>query len=673
MKAMIINLAVLLIGSNAVLADEVTVPKDPQNFHLFLLVGQSNMAGRGKVEEQDQTTHPRILSLDKTLKWVPAKDPLHFDKPKIVGVGLGKTFASDYVRQNPGVTVGLVPCAVGGSPISSWEPGALDKATKTHPYDDTLPRIKHAMQSGVLKGILWHQGESDSGNDKKAAVYEEKLHALIERIRGELDAKDVPFIAGQMGQFKERPWNDSKKKVDAIHQSLPKKVPRTGFASSDGLSHKGDQVHFDSASYRELGHRYFAAYQQVVAPERPNILFIMADDVGREVLGCYGGETYATPRLDALAASGQRYNHCYSMPVCHPTRMALMTGRYPAVLGNPKWGSFPKEEENRTFASVLKAAGYRTAVAGKWQLSLMKKDLQQPARMGFDQWSLFGWHEGPRYHDPFIYQNGELRDDTKGKYGPDLYVDFLIDFIKQNQSKPFFAYYSMALCHDVTDDIGEPVPYGPNGHWLTYAEMAADMDLQVGRLLDALDTMNLRQKTLVIFTTDNGTAGASYFKYNDGKYERPKVFSKIDGKMVQGGKGKLNDWGTRVPLIVSLPGKVAGGEVREDLVDFSDFLPTLADVADAALPEDVLLNGHSFADAIHSKGSTPRRWAYAEGRNKERFTRTQQYKLYSSGRFFDMAADPEEQSPLKVEGLSESAFEVHKELQAALDSLPAPK
>ena len=221
------------------------------------------------MEEQDLKTHPRIVSLDKSLTWVPAKDPLHFDKPRVVGVGLGKTFALDYAKQNPDVMVGLVPCAVGGSPISSWEPGAFDKATKTYPYDDTLPRIRHAMKSGVLKGILWHQGESDSGKKATAAVYEEKLHALVERFRTELNAKDVPFVVGQMGQFAERPWSDSKKRVGAVHRSLPVKVPRTAFASSDGLTHKGDEVHFDSASYRQLGHRYFAAYQQVVSAKRP--------------------------------------------------------------------------------------------------------------------------------------------------------------------------------------------------------------------------------------------------------------------------------------------------------------------------------------------------------------------------------------------------------------------
>lgn len=659
-----------VFATAAIAADDVDVPADPQKFHLFLLAGQSNMAGRGVVEDVDLKTHPRVLSLDKSNKWVPAKDPLHFDKPNIVGVGLGKTFAIEYTRQNPGVVVGLIPCGVGGSPISAWEPGGFHKSTNAHPWDDAIPRVKHAMKSGILKGILWHQGESDS-KPVLAKRYEKKLDELINRFRSEFDDPKLPFVAGQMGQFAERPWNDDRKKVDAVHRSLPERIENTAFASSDGLAHKGDKVHFDSASFRELGHRYFAEYQRIAKPDRPNILFIMADDVGREVLGCYGGTSYKTDNIDRLAAEGQRYEHCYSMPVCHPTRVCLMTGRYPAVLGNPKWGSFPKSEESKTFASVLKAAGYKTAVAGKWQLSLMKNDLQQPARMGFDQWSLFGWHEGPRYHDPMIYENGVLRTDTRGKYGPDLYVDFLIDFMEQNQSRPFFAYYSMALCHDVTDDIGKPVPYGPDGHWLTYAEMANDMDRQVGRLVKALDRLKLRENTLVVFTTDNGTAGASYLRYENGKFVRPKVVSEFNSREIRGGKGQLTDWGTRVPLIVRWLGKAGAGETKNDLVDFSDFLPTLADITCAALPEDVKLNGLSFVNAILNRESSPRRHAYSESKNGRQFLRTQKYKLYSDGKFFDMQTDPEEKKPLSETALSPEILDTRLQLQKALQSITA--
>lgn len=253
---------ICVLLTSAAQAQDSDVPSDKNSFHLFLLVGQSNMAGRGAVEDQDREIHPRVLMFNKAGEWIPAVDPLHFDKPAMVGVGLGKTFALDYAKQHPHVTVGLIPCAVGGSPIATWEPGAFDDATKTHPYDDAISRAHRAIKSGTLKGILWHQGESDS-NPKNAPLYKARLHGLIKRFRQELKAPDVPFIAGQMGQFAERPWNDDRKAVDAVHRRLPDEVANTAFADSDGLLHKGDEVHFDSKSYRELGHRYFAAFQSL--------------------------------------------------------------------------------------------------------------------------------------------------------------------------------------------------------------------------------------------------------------------------------------------------------------------------------------------------------------------------------------------------------------------------
>lgn len=246
-------------------AQEITVPPQKESFHLFLLIGQSNMAGRGKVAEEDLKIHPRVLALNKDSEWVPAKDPLHFDKPKMVGVGLGKAFAIDYAEAHTGVTVGLIPCAVGGSPISTWEPGAYHTSTRAHPFDDAIPRAQLAMKSGTLKAMLWHQGEGDS-NEKKAPKYEARLHALIDRFRKQLKAPDVPFVVGQLGQFPERPWNEYRKMVNSAHSSLPEKVANTAFVKSDGLVHRGDQTHFDAASYREFGHRYFEAYKALVKP-----------------------------------------------------------------------------------------------------------------------------------------------------------------------------------------------------------------------------------------------------------------------------------------------------------------------------------------------------------------------------------------------------------------------
>jgi hypothetical protein len=233
-----------------------------EKFYLFLLVGQSNMAGRGVVAPQDKVPNPRVLMLNQAGEWVPAVDPLHFDKPN-AGVGIGRSFAAAIAEANPGVTIGLIPCAVGGSPIDAWGPGEFYQPTRSHPWDDAIKRANLALQSGTLKGILWHQGESDSSREL-APKYEAKLHDLIARFRRELRAPDVPFICGQLGQFADSPWNEFKKQVDQAHRDLPKKVPHTAFVSSDGLNHKGDKVHFNADSYREFGKRYAAAYLKLI-------------------------------------------------------------------------------------------------------------------------------------------------------------------------------------------------------------------------------------------------------------------------------------------------------------------------------------------------------------------------------------------------------------------------
>jgi hypothetical protein len=231
-------------------------------FHLFLLAGQSNMAGRGKVAQEDTTIHPRVLTLNKDKQWAPAQDPIHFDKT-IAGVGLGRTFAMTLADRDPSITIGLIPCAAGGSPISSWEPGGYHSQTRSHPYDDALKRTKIAMQRGTLKAILWHQGESDS-LPELASVYEEKLHELIARFRTEFQTPDVPFIVGQLGRFPDRPWDDATELVNAVHESVPDKVKKTAFVASTGLAHKGDKVHFDAKSLREFGNRYAEAYLALV-------------------------------------------------------------------------------------------------------------------------------------------------------------------------------------------------------------------------------------------------------------------------------------------------------------------------------------------------------------------------------------------------------------------------
>lgn len=416
------------------------------------------------------------------------------------------------------------------------------------------------------------------------------------------------------------------------------------------------------------------------AAARPNILLILADDVGVEPLGCYGGQLYDTPRLDALARSGERFTHCYAMPVCHPTRVCLLTGRYPYRLGNPRWGTFPRQAEDKTFAHVMKRAGYATAVAGKWQLTMMKNDLDHPRRLGFDQWCLFGWHEGPRYWQPLIYQNGAIRDDVEDRYGPSVYCEFLIDFMERNRERPFLAYYPMALCHDVTDDLDAPVPFGPGkDRYDSFPEMVSQMDKHVGILLDALERLKLREKTIVIFVGDNGTAERSFVRAEGGKYTRERISLKLNGQPVRGGKGELTDAGTHVPLIVRWPKHIAAGAVNDTLVDLSDFLPTLAELAHASIPAEMNLDGVSFASSLLEKDGgllgadgQAREWAFAEHKNRY-WVRDRRWKLYGDGRLFDISEDPLEERPIASDrGTSAEAQAARGRLEAAQRELGYP-
>jgi len=414
-----------------------------------------------------------------------------------------------------------------------------------------------------------------------------------------------------------------------------------------------------------------------VPPEivlQPNIVLIMADDVGCEPIGAYGGERWKTPHIDALAKGGMRFDYCFSMPVCHPTRVCLMTGKYPFRLKSG-WGSFPKVEEKNTVAQVLKKAGYNTAIAGKWQLCLMKKDTEQPARMGFDDWSVFGWHEGARFHEPYIYENGRLRTDTKGKYGPELYVDFLGRFMKKSveAKKPFFAYYSMALAHDVTDDIPKQVPYVPGkDRWMNYSEMVESMDEMVGKLVAKIDQLGLRKNTVILFTGDNGTAKRSKLRHIEGRnYEKEEVYSIRNGKRIPGGKGTLLDIGTNVPLIANWPGYIKSGSSNDALVDFSDWLPTLAELGVGKIGHKI--DGISFAPKLFHLPHNSRKsrsFAFSESKGGKAWVRTQRYKLYNTGSLYDIPKDAMEKNPLK--NVPGAVAQERAALQAAFTKLNYP-
>jgi hypothetical protein len=265
-KALTITSVVVLLHALVGLGQETSKVELPmkENFHLFLLAGQSNMAGRGDVEAQDKQLHARVLMLTKDGTWVPAVDPMHYDKPS-AGVGPGRTFGMAMADRDTNVTIGLIPVACGGSPISTWEPGAYFDQTTSHPYDDAIKRAKIAMEQGTLKGILWHQGESD-GDPRLAPIYKAKLEELIARFRKDLDAPDLPFIVGQLGQFEKAPWSQATKMVNDAHIAVAKELKNVEFVSSDGLLSKSDNLHFDAPSQREFGKRYAEAYLKTQKP-----------------------------------------------------------------------------------------------------------------------------------------------------------------------------------------------------------------------------------------------------------------------------------------------------------------------------------------------------------------------------------------------------------------------
>ncbi len=227
-----------------------------RKFHLYLLIGQSNMAGRGALVDADPQPHPRVLMLNQARQWTPAVDPIHFDKPAMLGVGPGRSFGQAMAERDPTVRIGLIPGAAGGSPITSWTRGGFWRQTGSHPLDDALARARIGQQDGLLKGILWHHGESDS-NETDAPLYQDRLTQLIATLRAELGIADLPFVAATLGDFYLR--NEWAAKINKVLLSLPQRIANTACVDAQGLTHKGDNLHFDTPSAQELGRRYAKA------------------------------------------------------------------------------------------------------------------------------------------------------------------------------------------------------------------------------------------------------------------------------------------------------------------------------------------------------------------------------------------------------------------------------
>ena len=355
---------------------------------------------------------------------------------------------------------------------------------------------------------------------------------------------------------------------------------------------------------------------EAVEPKRPNLIVIMADDLGAKELSCYGHRKHRTPNLDQMAQAGVQFDTCFTACICHPTRFEIMTGQYGSTNGvfhfaGRPGGPQPDDPEEQivnhlTFGKVLQAAGYATAMAGKWQLTGEVPELVHEC--GFDEYCMWaykhnlpkgvkhtgGWEgkagrKTSRYWHPSILRNGSYVPTTIDDYGPDIYTDFVIDFARRHRDKPFFIYYPMALTHGPAYSTPKTNPNRKekfrNSKKEKFQENVEYMDHLVGRINNALNDLGLREKTIVIFTADNGTGGE--------------------------GKGTPTELGARVPMIVSCPGTVKSIGLTDALVDTSDVMPTLVELSGASLPDDHQIDGHSFAPILRGEKTDVRDWVFS--------------------------------------------------------------
>lgn len=426
-------------------------------------------------------------------------------------------------------------------------------------------------------------------------------------------------------------------------------------------------------------------------PTKPNILFIMVDDLGKEWISCYGAEAIKTPNIDALAAGGMKFHNAYSMPACTPSRTTLLTGKYPWRNGYvshwdvPRWGVAYfdwKKKENTTFARLMKDLGYATCAAGKWQINDFRIEPQAMKKHGFDDWAMWtGWESGnepseTRFHDAYV-NTPEGSQTYNGKFGPDIYTDRLIKFMRQHKNQPMCLYYPMALVHRpwVTTPDEPKVRSRLDRH----KAMVRYADKSVGKLVAALGELKIRDNTIVILTTDNGTTAP------------PVGFTGTrNGRKVVGAKGTESEAGVCAPFIVNCPSRVAAGTETDVLIDFSDMLPTFLELGGGKVPEDLVIDGTSIASVILGKSQdTQREWIMAMGTGRARLTkrgvqgekpfqkrviRDKRYKVWVSTekeiiRLHDLKKDPLEKTNLLDSELVEHKKALQK-FQAVVDSLP---
>lgn len=383
-------------------------------------------------------------------------------------------------------------------------------------------------------------------------------------------------------------------------------------------------------------------------PQKPNIVYILADDMGFECSGAYGGP-YSTPNIDRIAEEGVMFTSAYSQPLSTPSRVESMTGKY----NHRNYSEFGHlNHDQKTFGNLAREAGYKTCIAGKWQLG---ENSGLPGHFGFDNWCLWQLNYGrarnaERYANALIEADGRVLERDADSYGPEIFVSYIEKFIKENKEKPFFVYYPMALVHDpfvVTPD-SDDWKKNKDDRYLKdtayFADMVEYCDKNVGRIVDLLKAEGLYDNTLVIFTGDNGTNKQIYTTMKD-------------GSVIRGGKGTTTDAGTHVAMIATYGNRQGEPRKCDDLIDFTDLLPTFADAMDIKPYGDI--DGRSFLPQIRGEKGKPRKWVFCHydsffrgagkpEKDARRYIRNHNYKLYSTGEFYDMKSDPFELNDIKA-------------------------
>lgn len=394
------------------------------------------------------------------------------------------------------------------------------------------------------------------------------------------------------------------------------------------------------------------------AAERPNILLIFADDIGYEALNCYGGLDFETPRLNAMAAGGLRFSLAYTSPVCTPSRVSMHTGLYttrhghvgvlPVHQGTDKKVNFQKMP---TYAQLMRANGYVTSVTGKWQLATLEVWPDHIRNAGFDSWCIWQiWREGKktlRHWNPTLNEDGQVRGDITGRFGPDVLVEYVIEQMTEAKEagKPFLIVHNELLPHD-------PIIQTPDdkslGRKARLGNMIHYMDQLVGRLLDAVETLDIRDNTYVIFMGDNGTHEEDFTNPRAGKPGEKRHTRHLRAGNVNGGKFKLGDAGTHVPLIVWGPDRVPQGKVCDDLVDVVDLFPTFCELSNTAIPESLSVDGRSIVPQLHGRSGIPRAWVHhAIGRGGENLFDGSWRLFRNSGKLIDARDLPAEPNAAK--------------------------